>query len=294
VHEYVRSRDALYDLQRRYDVRKMLNAASADPLSRLQRPWDGPSAEALYEGFQRFVVVGYDSTNGMSTLRVEAFRPQDAAAIANGLLAGGEDLVNRLNRRAVETAVAEAEEAVRAAEDDVQRVQVELTRFRTAQRFIDPANIAAESSELLGGLLLSQAELQAEREQLASQAPQSPQLASLDARLRAIATQIEAQRQRISGSSDSLAPRVADYEMLIGRRELAARNLASATATLNAARQDARRQQLYLERVVSPGVADKAAEPKRFSAVLAVFGTLLLLYGVGWLIWAGVKEHRQQ
>jgi capsular polysaccharide transport system permease protein len=82
--------------------------------------------------------------------------------------------------------------------------------------------------------------------------------------------------------------------MLIGRRELAARNLASATATLNAARQDARRQQLYLERVVSPGVADKPAEPKRFSAVLAVFGTLLLLYGVGWLIWAGVKEHRQQ
>jgi capsular polysaccharide transport system permease protein len=294
VHEYVRSRDALSDLQRRYDVRKMLNAAGADPLSRLQRPWDGPSAEALYEGFQRFVVVGYDSTNGMSILRVEAFRPQDAAAIANGLLAGGEDLVNRLNRRAVETAVTEAEEAVRAAEDDVQQVQAELTRFRTAQRFIDPANIATESSELLGGLLLSQAELQAERQQLVSQAPQSPQLALLDARLQAITAQIEAQRQRISGSSDSLAPRVAEYEMLIGRRELAARNLASATATLNAARQDARRQQLYLERVVNPSVADKPAQPRRLSAVLAVFGTLLLLYGVGWLIWAGVKEHRQQ
>ncbi|PZO07107.1 MAG: chain-length determining protein [Alphaproteobacteria bacterium] len=293
VHEYIKSRDALKDLQGRYDVRAMLSQAGVDPFSRLRRPWEGESRETFYEGFQRFVVVGHDSTNGMSTLRVEAFRPQDATTIANGLLDGGENLVNRLNRRATETAVVEAEVAVKDAQEEVVRVQAELTRFRTSERFIDPANVATETSELLGGLLLNQAELSAEKQQLESQAPQSPQLAPLNARLRAIEGQIEAQRQRIAGANDSLAPRVGDYELLVGRRELAARNLASATATLNGARQDARRQQLYLERVVSPSLADKPAEPKRLLAILTVFGTMLLFYGVVWLIWTGVKEHRQ-
>ncbi|MCW0046913.1 MULTISPECIES: chain-length determining protein [unclassified Brevundimonas] len=293
VHEYIKSRDALKDLQRRYDIRAMLSQTGVDPFSGVRRPWEGNSREALYKGFQRFVVVGHDSTNGMSTLRVEAFSPQDATTIANGLLDGGENLVNRLNRRATETAVVEAEAAVKDAQEDVVQVQAELTRFRTNQRFIDPANVATETSEVLGGLLLNQAELSAEKQQLESQAPQSPQLASLNARLRAIEGQIEAQRQRIAGTTNSLAPQVGDYELLVGRRELAARNLASATATLNSARQDARRQQLYLERVVSPSLADKPTEPKRLLAVLTVFGTLLLIYGVAWLIWTGVKEHRQ-
>ncbi|WP_242078546.1 chain-length determining protein [Brevundimonas diminuta] len=293
VHEYIKSRDALKDLQGKYDVRAMLSRPGVDPFSRLRRPWEGDSRETFYEGFQRFVVVGHDSTNGMSTLRVEAFSPQDATAIANGLLDGGENLVNRLNRRATATAVVEAEAAVKDAQEEVVRVQAELTRFRTSQRFIDPANVATETSELLGGLLLNQAELSAEKQQLESQAPQSPQLAALNARLRAIEGQIEAQRQRIAGANGSLAPQVGDYELLVGRRELASRNLASATATLNGARQDARRQQLYLERVVSPSLADKPTQPKRLLAILTVFGTMLLLYGVGWLIWTGVKEHRQ-
>jgi len=34
--------------------------------------------------------VGYDSTTGISTLRVEAFRPGDAHDIANALLDSGE------------------------------------------------------------------------------------------------------------------------------------------------------------------------------------------------------------
>ena len=100
VHDYIRSRDGLAELNRRYDVPQMLGGRGGDLFSRYPRPWESRSQEGQHKGFQRFVTVGYDSTTGISTLRVEAFRPDDAQALAEGLLQGGEGLVNRLNRRA--------------------------------------------------------------------------------------------------------------------------------------------------------------------------------------------------
>jgi capsular polysaccharide transport system permease protein len=90
-----------------------------------------------------------------------------------------------------------------------------------------------------------------------------------------------------------LAPKVGAFEELTFRREIADKQLAQATATLLTAEQDARRQKLYLERIVVPSLPDDPAEPRRFIAILTVFATSLLAYGVGWLLWAGVKEHKQ-
>ena len=76
-------------------------------------------------------------------------------------------------------------------------------------------------------------------------------------------------------------------------RELADREYSQATAQLVAAQQDAQRQKLYLERIVAPNAPDKASRPERLAALLKVFGGAMLLYGVAWMIWAGVREHRQ-
>ncbi len=77
------------------------------------------------------------------------------------------------------------------------------------------------------------------------------------------------------------------------QREFADRELASATAALLTAEQEAQRQNLYLERVVSPSLPDEPGQPNRWLAILKVLSTAFLIYGVGWLIWAGVREHRQ-
>ena len=77
------------------------------------------------------------------------------------------------------------------------------------------------------------------------------------------------------------------------RRNLAAEELQKASTVLLAAEQDARRQQLYLERIVSPSLPEQPLEPRRWLAILTVFGTTILTFGIGWLVWAGVREHRQ-
>lgn len=293
VHEYMTSADGLRDLRRRVDVPALLGRPGADLFSRYPRPGEARSEEGLLKALNRFVVVGYDSSTGISTLRVEAFRPEDARQIATVLLDGGEALVNRLNERSVNDAVSQARVTRDNAVRNLSQAQAELTTFRNRQEFIDPQTLVSENAELVGQLNARIAELQAERSQVATQAPDSPQLPTIDARIAAYRRQVEAERSKVAGDSSTLAPQVGVYEELSFNRELATRELAAATTALLAAEQDARRQQVYLERVVSPNLPQTALEPRRWLSLLAVFATMMLLYGLGWLVWAGVREHRQ-
>ncbi len=293
VHEYINSRDALRELSRRYDLPAILGPRGADAFSRWPRPWEDRSNEGLYEGFQRFVTVGYDSTTGISTLRVEAFRARDAQALTEALLTGGEQLINRMNERSSADAVAQAQQAREEARTRLTGAQQQLTAFRNREQILDPTLVARESYQLIGGLQAQVAALRAERAQVASEAPNSPQLPTFDARIRAYEAQIAAERANMAGNSQSLAPMISVYEDLALARELADRELTQATAAVIAAEQEARRQKLYLDRVVSPSLPDEPAEPKRWLAILTVLASTLLAYGIGWLVWAGVREHRQ-
>lgn len=168
-----------------------------------------------------------------------------------------------------------------------------MTALRTRERFIDPSVTASETSRVVGTLLGRVAEIRAEREQIAREAPDSPVLAQLDGRIASYERQIETERSKIAGDSNALAPQVGIYEEVELERKLAAEDLTQASAALLVAEQQAKKQQLYLERIVPPSLPEEATEPKRWLAIGSVFLGLLLLYGVGWLIVAGVREHRQ-
>lgn len=293
VHEYITSRDGLNDLQRRYDVAAIIGRPEADVFSKYPQPWEGRTQEGLYKGLQRFVTVGFDSTTGISTLRVEAFKPQDAQSLSNALLSGGEALVNRLNERSARDSLAEAAKAEEEARAHLADVQQRLTAFRNRAGFIDPRLQATESSGLIGGILATLAQLRAERDQIQAEAPQSPQISVLTGRIAAYERQVAAERAKLTGGEGALAPSVGAYQDLILEQELADRQLGQATAAVISARQEARRQNLYLERIVNPNLPDKPTQPRRWLAILTVLTSSLLAYGVGWLVWAGVREHRQ-
>lgn len=293
VHDYMTSADGLNDLERRIDVASVFSGPGADLFSRYPRVGEVRSEESLLKALNRFVIVGYDSSTGISTLKVKAFHPADAQKIAASLLDGGEALVNRLNVRSINDAVRQAQLTRSNAINNLERAQSELTAFRNRQAFVDPQTIVTENAELMGQLNARIAELQAERSQVASLAPDSPQLPTIDARIAAYRRQVEAERSKVTGGASSLAPQVGAFEELSFNRELATREVTAATTGLLAAEQEARRQQAYLERVVSPNLPQTPQEPRRWLSLLAVFATTMLLYGLGWLVWAGVREHRQ-
>ena len=68
--------------------------------------------------------------------------------------------------------------------------------------------------------------------------------------------------------------------------------LSSAMSTLEQARNEAQRKQLYLERIVQPNLPDQAMEPRRLRNILAVFLIGLITWGVSAMLVAGIREHQ--
>ena len=293
IQEYMVSRDAVARLERTLGLRRLLDRPESDFLERFPRPFEGQTFENLFHSYKRFVTVGLDPQTDISTLRVKAFRPGDAQVMANALLNAGEDLVNRLNDRAMADAVAQAERQMTEAQVKLSQVQAEMTAFRNNEQLVDPTRTAVVGLELLGKLETDLDSLRAERAGIAASSPESPQLPVLDRRIVAYAAQLDSERLRQAGETTSLAPKVSEYERLTLDQKLAADTLEAAVAGLETARLDARRQQLFLERVVNPDLPDKATQPRRWLTVLIVLVSSLLAYGVVSLMIAGLREHRQ-
>lgn len=294
VHEFIKSRTAVSFLQSRHNLTQVFSPTRADPFSRAQKPWTSDTQESLYKGIEKFLTVGYNSTTGISTIRVQAFSAEDARAVAESLLTGGESVVNGINARSSQAAVAEAEQTARGAAERLQEAQQAITNFRNREQTVDPARMATESAELLGRLLGEVASLEAQRRQIASETPASPMLATLDARIEAYRQQVALERAKIAGNSDSLAPKIGTYEALVFERDLASRTLSAANQALEGARIDARRQHLFLDRIVEPNLPDEPTKPHRWLSILTVFASCLLFYGCGYMMWAGVREHHHE
>lgn len=293
VHEYVTSPDSLENLRKTQNLARIYAPRGLDLWSGYPTWGQTPSSDGFGKAFKRYVTVGYDSTTGISTLRVQAFDPKDARQIANALLTGGEALVNHLNERSSTDAVSGARAAQARAAEKLTAAQTAIMTFRDRERFIDPETTLGPAGQILGSLMVSAAQLRAERNQLAAGAPQSPQLAGLDGRIASLEQQIAAEQARMAGGARSIAPQVGAYERLTFERELASKELATASATLVAAEQSARQQRLYLERIVEPSQPETPSRPRRLFSILAVLASTLLAYSLGWLIWAGVREHKQ-
>jgi capsular polysaccharide transport system permease protein len=294
VIEYMSSRDAVADLQRNHNLRAILARPGSDFISRYPRPFEGATFESLFHGFQRFLTVGMDTETEISTVKVVAYRPEDAQAVAEALLEGGEALVNKMNARSLADTVGQGERQVADAEAVAASSQAAFRNFRNKERIVDPTLASQADVQLMTGLQAQLAALQAQRSGLAASAPESPQLPVLDRNIAGYQTQIAAQRAASAGQNDSLAPKLTVYERLLIDENIAGQALSAAEQALEQARLDAMRKQLYLERVVNPNLPDKSEQPERLRAIFTVLICALVAYAAISLLVAGLREHRQQ
>jgi len=293
VHEFMVSRDAVSQLKAALPLRDMFNRPEADFLSAYPSILFAGTDEDLYAYFKYAVTISYSSTTGISQLQVDAFRPEDAQAIAEQLLTLSEALVNRMNQSIHEDAVGFAEQDVADAQDRLIHSQALVTAFRNRELTIDPNAGAKMLVELTGKLSAELAALRARIAELEASAPQSPMLPGLRARAAAIEEQLSREGEQISASGEDagLARKMSEYESLMIAHEFANEDLGRALAALELSRGEARKQQLFLERVVQPSRPDASNAPHRMKSFLAILAANLILALVGWFVWTGVREH---
>ena len=291
VVQYLRSRDALNDLQKQADIREMFSDRDSDFLSRFPRPLQNSSFENFYHYYESMVGVDVDPETGLATLETRAFAPKDAFEINARLLDLSETLVNRLNERAQGHAIAEAERHVEQAEERVRNARVAISVFRNQQSLLDPNKQAAGVLDISNKLVADQAAMQAQLGLMLRVTPRNPSIPALRNRIAAIGREIAAQNGRAVGTPTGIASKLGSYEKLQVEEEFATQTLTAANATLEQARTEAEKQQFYLERVVAPNMSDQATLPHRLKRVLTVFGTSICLYFIGWMLIVGILEH---
>lgn len=290
VGDYLESHDAVAAAGKRLPLPAIFRRPEADPVTRL---WStAPSPETLLKYYRRQVDVKFDSETGITKLSVRAYRPEDAQQLADELLRLGEARVNTFNERALENSLMVARQQLREAEQAVLESQTALTGFRQDSRDIDPERTGAAQITLTTSLQQQLAQARAQLSSLGrSVETSSPQYVALAHQVRALEVQTSAAESRLAGQSGAKASGLGVYESLRLRQEFAAKRYQAAAGALEGAREEAARQQLFVIRVVEPNLPVKSLYPKRLKIVATVFFALLLTYGVGWLILAGVREH---
>lgn len=291
VQDFVTSRDAIARLRPLLPLERMYGATDADFLARFPSIIYRNNDEGFYAYFQNMVSVVHRAATGVTTLKVRAFEPADARAIAVALLEQGEALVNRMNERGKADALRSAQAELDTAQERLITAQLAQTAFRNRELTIDPASNAVSLGDLIGQLSSELAATRAQIREISTGPAGSPQLPGLRRKETALEQQIVQERARIGRDSGGLANRIADYERLKLERDFAEKRVTLSEGELVRAREGAARQQLYLERVVEPNLPDYPTQPERLRlTVMVMFANLLALL-IGWLVYSGLREH---
>lgn len=291
VQEYIRSRDALTVVQDTLPLRSYFDSTYGDVLARFPAPWESGLFEELFRYYGKRVQIVHNDTTGITILRTSAFLPQDALALNKTLLDVGNARLIKMNERARGDAVRFATAEVEVAEQRMIEAQKNITLFRNRELMIDPKLNSVSMVDLMSRISSELAVSRANLAETRSTAPDSSSIPFMTSRIDALEKQLVMERSKVAGEDGSIAPRIADYEALMLQREFSNKALLSALDSLKNARADARRQQLYLEVVVSPNLPDQAELPLALKNIVIVFLVTSIGYLLGWLLLTAIRDH---
>ena len=291
VHDFMLSRDALSELQQKLDLRFLYSRDAIDLVNRFPGLVRDGSFEAFYRFYQDHIFIGYDSVSSITTLQVRAFSGEDAKVINEQLVEMGERLLNNMNIRSRQDLIRVAEQEVKVAEERAKSAAAALAAFRADRTIFDPDRQGALQIQGVAKIREDLMAAEAQLAELRQVSPSNPQIPSLESRIASLRKAVAAENALVLGRGGSLMSKSPAYDRLLLEKGFADRQLGAALGTLDNARSEAARKQLYLERLVQPNLADKALEPRRIRGVLTVLAVGLILWGIVSLIVASVREH---
>lgn len=263
IIDYLHSRALIEKLEREVGLRAMFSRPEIDWFSRLD---PSEPIEDVVRYWRKRVYANIDPS-GIVVVRVRAFTPQDALTLGRALLAGSEQLVNEMSTRSRRDALAGAQEEVAKAESRLVSVREEFRRLRDKERMIDPTKSAEALTKLIGELQLDRIKLQSEY-QVSSRSlnPTAPQMQVLKSRLDAVTGQISAIQNEMTASrsgGESMSGSYASFDKARLDQAWAEKFYQTVAASMEKARLDTERQQVYLESFVSPVIPQSPEYPRR-------------------------------
>ena len=296
LYEFLQSQELVAELDADLDLRAIWSKAdpARDPVFAYHPPG---TIEDLVDHWARKVRIYYDSGTGLLDLRVLAFDPEDAHAIASRIYDRSSQMINQLSAVAREDAIGYARDELEQAEDRLREARVAIQAFRNRTQIIDPTMRTETQSGLIAALESQLAEAQIELQLLRSTSrPNDPRITQTQLKIDVIEQQIQSERSELGLEGDSGGSSVADlvgeYEALSVDLEFAQQAYTAARATYDAARNEARRQSRYLAAHVNPTRAERAQYPQRTTILALTALFLFLVWSVAILVAYALRDRR--
>ncbi|MFW8595926.1 sugar transporter [Cribrihabitans neustonicus] len=296
LYEFIQSQEMAAAVSARIDLRGHYSRPWPDDW--VFALWPEATLEELVWYWQRVLSISYDSGSGLTEVRVTAFDPETAQAIAQAVVEESQIRINALNDQARADAMRYAEADLEEALERLKAAREALTQFRTRTRIVDPEADIQGRMGVMNNLQQKLAEALIEYDLLRGS------VAEGDVRLKKAQQQIEVIRERIdierqtfaSSNTDTGAvgedypSLISEFERLTVDREYAEEAYRAALTALETARDDAARQSRYLATYIKPALAEQAEYPRRFvlSGLIGLF--LLLAWAISALIYYSVRD----
>jgi capsular polysaccharide transport system permease protein len=293
VVEYLTSRAIVDTIDPAVNLRRVYAPPDADWWARLD---PAVPIETLTEYWRQQIDAYYDPADTTVVVRVRAFTPTDALAVAQAVVAACERLVNDLSARMRHDTLGRTEEEVAQAKARLTAALADIRRFRDRAGMIDPGRTAAANAALSAKLRDELARANAELATLrAYMRENAPAVRVVRARIRSLETQLQVVGQEVPGAAGArgpgLAGEISAYEQLESERQFAEDAYRHALASLDRARADADRQQVYITSFVPPTQAESALYPRRWRTLGVVALISFALWGIGSLTLQSVRDH---
>lgn len=249
------------------------------------RPPDG-AIEDLTDHWRRMVKVYSDSGTGLIDLEVQAFRPDEARAIARLVYDESTAMINRLSALAREDATSYARTELDLAIERLKRARQAMTRFRNETQIVDPSASIQGQMGILGSLQSELAQTFIDLDILRQTAKESdPRITQAERRVQVIEDRIEAERRKLGLGRNStqdqdenaFANLMGEFESLSVDLRFAEQSYTAAMAAYDSAVAEAQRKNRYLAAHVNPTLPESATQPERvtLAGLVALFAFLI-------------------
>lgn len=290
VSDFIQSPDMLELLEKDLSLREHYSQPGVDAWARLD---SNVSDEDFTDYYLDMIEVHQDEKTGIVWIRAKAFSAEMAERIAQSQLDYSEILVNKMSEKMMADGILFARDNEKNAYERAVEATNKLTAYRNTTNTVDPNR---KSGAVLGIITSLESSLADARTTLGEMREylrdDSPEVAAMESRVKALSEQISEENLRLTGSENAQLISIMDrYEQLVAEKEMAQQLYASALTSLEAARLDATRQKLYLITFIKPSKPGSAVEPEKFWDTLTVWIVLTLIYIVGGLLLTTVRDH---
>ncbi|MBB3061897.1 sugar transporter [Microbulbifer rhizosphaerae] len=295
VVNYVQSLDMALYLNDKLDLVDYYKSDRYDVFSRLAQD---ASQEDYLEYYREHIAVGHDEQTGIITIEMQAFEPEFARQLIETVTQKSEDFVNAISNQLADKQVAFVRSELELAQSKLRTSKQEILDFQNRNNVVSPEELTKGISSIIQGLEVKLAEQRAKLTAAKTYLnPGSSQIVSMQAEIDALGSQIAAEKVRLVGvSNDQGEQRLnslsAHFQNLELELQFAVDAYQASLKALETARMEASGRLKHLMVVSQPSLAEEAEYPRKLYNLASLAVILLLLYGIGKMLLASIRDHR--